>query len=217
MNKITGLFLFVAGAVIGSLVTNNYIKNKYEQQYQEDVAAVREALLNEKKEALKVEKETAISSVNDPKISIIKPDLNDLANKYVDILHKQNYTGYSKKDEIPLPEPVNEDILEFDGPETIPPDEFGEFDDYQKISLTYYSDEVLCDEDDEPVEDIDGIIGEESLDGFGEWDDEIVYVRNDQLKSYFEISMDNRTYADVLKTKPPTKKPAREKKPHEVD
>ena len=54
-------------------------------------------------------------------------------------------------------------------PYVISPEEFGEFEDYERISLSYYADQVLADEDDEKVDDVDNVVGLESLTHFGEF------------------------------------------------
>ena len=84
-------------------------------------------------------------------------------------------------------------------PYVISPDEFGEMEDedYDKVSFTYYADGVLADEYDEIVENIDEIIGEESLTHFGEYEDDSVFVRNDKLKCDYEILLDQRNYSDI--------------------
>lgn len=87
-------------------------------------------------------------------------------------------------------------------PYVISPDEFGEFEDYERISLSYYADQILADEDDEKVEDVDNVVGLESLAHFGEYEDDSVFVRNDRLKCDYEILLDQRTYSDVIKQRP---------------
>ena len=87
-------------------------------------------------------------------------------------------------------------------PYVISPDEFGEFEDYERISLSYYTDQILADEDDEKVEDVDNVVGLESLAHFGEYEDDSVFVRNDRLKCDYEILLDQRTYSDVIKQRP---------------
>ena len=79
-------------------------------------------------------------------------------------------------------------------PYVISPDEFGELDDYNRISLTYYSDGTLEDEERDIVSDVDDLIGEESLTHFGEYEDDSVFVRNEYLKTDFEILKDYRSY-----------------------
>lgn len=86
-----------------------------------------------------------------------------------------------------------------DRPYVISPDEFGEIEEYERISLIYYADQVLTDDNDEPVEDVDNVVGLESLTHFGEYEDDSVFVRNNRLKADYEILIDHRTYSDVLK------------------
>ena len=87
-------------------------------------------------------------------------------------------------------------------PYVISPEEFGEFEDYERISLSYYADQILADEDDEKVEDVDNVVGLESLIHFGEFEDDSVFVRNDRLKCDYEILLDQRTYSDIIRQRP---------------
>ena len=81
-------------------------------------------------------------------------------------------------------------------PYVISPDEFGNAG-YDIVSLELYSDRVLVDEDDNPIEDIDFLVGEDSLEHFGEYEDDSVFVRNDHLKTDFEILLVEETYYDT--------------------
>ena len=87
-------------------------------------------------------------------------------------------------------------------PYVIPPDEFDELDGYEVISLTYYADGVLTDDYNEPVEDVENTVGSDSLTHFGEYEDDSVFVRNDNLKVDYEILADMRKYSDVVKIDP---------------
>ena len=85
-------------------------------------------------------------------------------------------------------------------PYVISPEEFGDnVDDYELISLNYYEDGVLADDWDEPIEDIDKVVGKDSLTHFGEYEDDSVYVRNDRLKCEYEILMRVGKFADKVK------------------
>ena len=86
-------------------------------------------------------------------------------------------------------------------PYVISPEEYGERDGYDLYSYTYYADKVLADEYNEPIEDVDSIIGLESLKHFGEYGDDSVYVRNDELKADYEILLDDEKY-EVLFPRP---------------
>jgi hypothetical protein len=67
---------------------------------------------------------------------------------------------------------------------------------YAKITLTYYpKDRVLLDDDNDPVDDIAGMIGWRSLSNFGgeSGDPDVVFVRNDRLLSDFEVVRDDES------------------------
>lgn len=87
------------------------------------------------------------------------------------------------------------------GPYLIAPEEFATRDDYEILTLTYYKDDVLTDEFDEPIYDIDGTVGEESLNHFGDYEDDpdAVYVRNEELMTDYEILLDEREYSSIVK------------------
>lgn len=87
-------------------------------------------------------------------------------------------------------------------PYVISPSEFGDIDEYAKISLTYYSNNVLADENDEIVEDVDETVGIDSLTHFGEYEDDSVFVRNDARRCDYEILLDQRSYTEIAKRMP---------------
>lgn len=49
----------------------------------------------------------------------------------------------------------------------IPPEQFGDNEEHEQISLTYYADGVLADENDEVIEDVEDAVGIDSLNHFG--------------------------------------------------
>ena len=194
MNKAAGFVMFVLGAAVGSVVTWQYTKKKYEQIAQEEIDSVKE-IFSRRESAADVEivtPEPQTAKVGKPEE---KPDITEYAAR----LEREGYTNYSnvsageKKEE--------QEAMEMK-PYVISPEEFGEFEDYERISLSYYADQILADEDDEKVEDVDNVVGLESLTHFGEFEDDSVFVRNDRLKCDYEILLDQRTYSDVIKQRP---------------
>ena len=70
---------------------------------------------------------------------------------------------------------------------------------YSKVTLTYYAgDDVLTDDQDEPIEDPMDIIGEHFKELFGMNEDEpdIIYVRNDDTESDYEVVRVDASYGD---------------------
>lgn len=189
------VLIFILGAAVGATGTWYFAKKKYEKIAQEEINSVKERFTYEKNvdntesESANV-KRTVIKSLDDEHEKKMQ-SVADYAKK----LSQEGYTDYSAKKEVV---DTNKDSI----PYVITPEEFGEFDDYDRISFTYYADHVLADENDEEVEDIEGSVGIDSLTHFGEYEDDSVYVRNNRLRVDYEILLDQRTYADVIKTKP---------------
>lgn len=86
----------------------------------------------------------------------------------------------------------------------ISPNELDEYDDYETISLTLYADGTLTDDNDEVLseDEIEEIIGKDSLNHFGEYEEDSVFVRNDARKCDYEILKSLEDYAEVLARKP---------------
>lgn len=195
------ILAFGLGAAVGAEASGYFFKTKYEQLAQEEIDSVKEVFSkknrsNEEQEEVEAEE----SDEEDPKkkasIAREKPDIMEYASKLVDC----EYTNYSNI-EMPLNDvKSNDDVVE--RPYVITPKEFSDNYDYETITLTYYSDKVLTDDLDEPIEDIENVVGVESLTHFGEYEDDSVYVRNDRLRVDYEILLDERKYTDVLKKKP---------------
>ena len=185
---------FIVGAGMGSICTWKLLKRKYELIAQEEIDSVKAAYATREigkgfvegfRDGLKVAEDRTQKDEDDVDFK-----------KYASIIQKEGYTDYSRSVE----EKKGEAFVE--KPYVISPEEFGEFEEYEKISLTYYADKVLADENDEEVDDVDEIVGEESLNHFGEYEDDSVFVRNDRLKCDYEILLDQRNYSDVAKTRP---------------
>jgi hypothetical protein len=114
------------------------------------------------------------------------PEVREFVNKLNDL-------NYTENKEVPNVKP----------PYVISPDEFGEIDEYATETLYYYQDKVLADDQDNIIEDADNVIGVGSLNHFGEYEDDSVFVRNDREETDYEILLDPREYyADVVKSSP---------------
>lgn len=183
MNKLWGVFIFVAGAAVGSVVTWKLVKTKYERIAQEEIDSVKEAF-----------SQRVNSDDNDIKNDTEKDKTADDDEEYFVRVNDLGYTCSS----VPY---VNEVKKKGGGtvkrPYVITPDEFGEIYEYDTISLRYYADKVLTDEDDVIITNVDEIIGEDSLTHFGEYEDDSVFVRNDEMKADYEILLDLRKYYDI--------------------
>lgn len=88
------------------------------------------------------------------------------------------------------------------GPYPISPDDFScSPPGYSAQPLDYFADGVLADDWGMPV-DIEETIGEENLAHFGEYADDILYVRNERTEIDYEVTKDPRTYEEVRRMNP---------------
>lgn len=185
MNKGISVLIFAAGAAVGSLITWKLTKTKYETLANEEINSVKErwAKRNTKND---ISKETETEETEDEGDETeYEPSKEDYKN------YNKIVTGneYFSADEL--------EVRMRKGPYVIPPDELGDEDEYEIETLYYFEDKVLTDDMYNPIEDVEGMVGVASLDTFGQYEDDAVYVRNDRYKTYFEILADLRLYSEV--------------------
>lgn len=183
---------FIIGAASGATVAWYLLKDKYETLAQEEIDSVKEVFARREQE-MKDEtvKRNVAEGIKDSDRT--KPDLKE----YAEQLKKNGYTRYS--DLSADDEGVSDKQTK---PYVIPPEQFGDDESYDQISLTYYADGVLADENDEVIDDVEETVGIESLNHFGEYEDDSVFVRNDTRKCDYEILLDQRTYSEVAEEMP---------------
>lgn len=108
-------------------------------------------------------------------------------------------------------EPINEDEWDYDveleqrtddKPYIIHEDEFNENEpDYEDMVLTYYAgDDVLANDQDEPVDDVEGLVGRRNLRKFGHGasDPNMLHVRNNLRGLNIEISRSSGKYGTLV-------------------
>ena len=174
---------FALGAVGGAYVAWQIAKKKYEQYAQQEIESMREYYSLRKARAEEKKEEESETVTNH--------------KAYADILNSEGYAEYAKMEE------GGAETMKSDKPYVIPPEDFGD-EDYEIESLTYYADGVLTDDWDNRIEDVEGTVGIDSLTHFGDNkdDEDTVYVRNDKLKTDYEILRDLRNFADVIAGNP---------------
>ena len=208
-NKVFGTILFTAGAIIGSLVTWKVIKTKYEDIAQEEIDSVKEEytrLMVSMKKKLndsvtykdddneddRSEKDT--DNIDDS----IMTNYNEIVKSYRSSDDEENTQNEKEGEE---KEEDNDGVSYMEAPYVISPDDFGSVPGYNVEPLDYFADGILA--DGWGVElDIAETIGEDVINYLGDYDDDVVYVRNEQTKLEYEITRDPRTYAEAVRTNP---------------
>ena len=177
-NTVKNVLIFTLGGAIGSAIAWKLTKDKYAKLAQEEIDSVKETY---KARYGKSETTDESEEPQDEEEAPKETEDDRSTIHYNQILRDEGYA---------------------DGPYVISPDEYGDEEEYSLLEFTYYSDKVLADENDDPVDDVDNTVGYDSLCHFGEYKDDAVHIRNDRLKCYIEILRDERKYSDVIKTKP---------------
>ena len=189
-NTLSKLFIFTAGAAVGSVVTWKLVKDKYARLAQEEVEAVREFYMNrhnDSEETETVEEEPAV---------VIPESIPDFTEQErVDYAAIANTYSNNEKG---VPAPVKK-------PYIISPDMFEEGE-YQAVSLTYYADGTVEDDFYDVLSDdeIEKKVGLDFMNHYGEYEEDTVFVRNDEEETDYEIMRDHRKYSDVPKQPPYT-------------
>lgn len=180
-NTLSKIIIFAVGAAVGSAVTWKMLDTKYKHIAEEEIESMEEYY----KDKYGVNTDEDILEEEVEENSTIKNDIQ----AYAAIAKSMNYA-----DESEIEEGFNMD----DKPYQIKPDEYGEYQDYEMVNLVYYADDVLADEMDTIIDNVDEIVGADFADGYGVYDDDTVFIRNDKLMCDYEIQRDSRTYDEVM-------------------
>lgn len=176
MNKtLVFIFGFSIGAVVGSAVTWKVLKSKCEYDSEgEDCTITLEDLKRKNSQ-----ENTSNTEPEEPVKEEVVTDIRALAS---DIQKNMMKTDYTHKEPEKLEvQPVGKK------PYVISPDEFADLDDYEVETLFYFADGVLTDSDYTPIEDVEGMVGSNALNHFGDYEDDSVFVRNENYKTDYEI------------------------------
>lgn len=191
------LLCFVAGAAIGSVVTWKLIEKKYKDLADEEIESVIETFKNRKpritKDEVKETVEKVINKWKDPKETV------------EDIVTAERYS-IENEEEIDEDDESNYTIdvdpgVEVIAPYVITPEQFGEYNEYGTKTLTYYADNVLTDEIDNPItlDEMVTMIGPDALDHFGEYEDDSVYIRDETNEMDYEILKSEKMFSEIPK------------------
>lgn len=127
----------------------------------------------------------------------IEEDINDNDEELYD--DEGNEIG-DPNDDIGYGDDVVSEDEENDNPFVISQEEYDTDDQYEKSSLKYYELDKILTNDNDYVLDINEIIGENSLEHFGDMsgDPTIVYVRNIPLNSDYEVQLVHGSFKHIV-------------------
>lgn len=208
MNK--ALLGFAFGITVGALVATAIVEEKYRKIAEEEIEAMKNYYKNKEKnfEELQIkhnQDKMFDAPVTDADIKFDFPKIPE--DQYKKIVEDMGYTNEEMEELLHDPSVSVEQTEDGDyeiyiGPEernepyTISPEEFDEIPEYDCECLTYYSDCVLTNEDDEVIKEPYSIIGD-ALNHFGEYEDDSVFVRNDSMKCDYEIIKYDKPFGEI--------------------
>lgn len=171
MSNATGILIFCFGAAVGAAGAWIFAKKKFEELARTEIESVKDIY----------RAKACGADISDNDTAAPDNEKSEELMEYYNTIKKNNYDGKNDAEKSPSAAYV------------ISPDSFGELD-YEQISLNYWSDKYLTDENDEIIDNPVNILGDKALSSFG--DDDVVYVRNDELRVDYEVCLDHRKFAD---------------------
>lgn len=214
---------FIGGVVVGSAATFFVLKKRMEEIVDERVNDILEKERTSANNRKKVAK-NLVDENNKRKEDLMAANKISSDNGYVSVTHKDEPVAYNLFSNPPKAIDIHNGIDEgedlevsyaedyeegvesespsegiSDRPYVIHPEDFvNDRPFFDKITLEYYEDDVLCNAiSEEIVTDIDRTIGRESLKHFGEYEEDVVYVRNDRTSTDYEVIYQHRPFAYI--------------------
>ena len=193
---------FGVGLAVGIGGTYFYLKQKYEEKLSEQIQEVR------KHYQKKQEKPKTIEEAGEN----WKEGLRNFANRFEEsekrrkerIAYESIAKRYQGSDEQRPVDPAERESPPEDELEeeifTVTEEEMETYDNFEDISLTYYAeDDILCDDQEQVIEDPEAIIGD-ALTKFGVESGypDTVYVINKRVRAIFEVLMVEGSYQEIV-------------------
>lgn len=189
MKLFKGLCIFAAGALAGAAVAARAVREKYQQEAEEEIAEMRDYYRELRKNAKTPDENKMLEEDENSK----EEKEENTKDEYDEIV--KGYTNYTQYNDIETKENKKEEKEERTNyePFIIDVEEFGEDPTYDTATLTYYKDKVLTNDLDDVID--YSIAGEENLKIFDEHPDcKAIYVRDDIYMVDYEIIRDPYQY-----------------------
>ena len=184
-------FIFLGGLITGAVITYFTMKNKCEEYIQKEIKEVKDELHNRhndvENEVIDVEETEEVKDTEDDGTEEVK-DTEDAENhqEYNDIINE-----YAPSNEVEISEIEREDDPRC--AHIVTPEDFGSIEGYDYDSLYWHPNNVVTNNTDtesihpDELYNLVGMSWSEIESHFGEYEDDTVFVRNNDLKCDYEI------------------------------
>lgn len=166
---------YILGVATGILLVEEYMRRKYRELADEEVESVKEAFNRQK-----AEQEQATKQAEERAEEAVTQNLKNIQH-YERLLREKGYVPDEKPEAAVY----------------IHPDEFGEIEDYNVSTITFYENSgIFVDEANQPLDDEEweDMLGCGVAKQFGKYEDDRVCVRNDERQTYYEVLLDEGEY-----------------------
>lgn len=182
------LFAFAIGAAAGSFAAWKFVEAKYQKIADEEIASMKDYYERRYTENTEEAKDK-------------NPDTEEEDDSEYFVYENMagEYSTESTEDE-----KGGSEIAEEEAPYVIAPGEFGDGEHELETLIYFEKNKKLTDDGYTPIGKPETIVGPDFASHFGdyEYDQDTVYVRNNRLKTDYEILRDERDYYDVVKQNP---------------
>ena len=186
MKLFKGLCIFAAGALAGAAVAARVVRDKYQQEAEEEIAEMRNYYRELRKNVKTPNEDAIVEEEKEVKEESTKNEYDEIVKGYT------NYTQYNDIETRENKKEEKEERTNYE-PFIIDVEEFGEDPTYDTATLTYYKDKVLTNDLDDVID--YSVAGEENLKIFDEHPDcKAIYVRDDIYMVDYEIIRDPYQY-----------------------
>ena len=222
MTNLKPIVGFIAGLLTGSAVTYIFTKEKCKRKYARELNEVRKYSLESAKniseqrtdviKSTDILKRTEEGNIKSDETS--QNNTNDVEFKERDVEQYHDYAKQYAPTSCPNSQPVvpakkpdkpnkerpispTDDHPMSSVPYAIDPDDFGDIDDYDTVYLTYFADGILAyDDTEETIDtyDLPETVGNDFKEGFGEYSDDTVWIRNNKTKIDYQIEKSHDHY-----------------------
>ena len=185
-------FIFLGGLITGAVITYFTMKNKCEEYIQKEIKEVKDELHNRhndvENEVIDVEETEEVKDTEDANETEEVNNTEDAENhqEYNDIINE-----YAPSNEVKISEIEREDDPRF--AHIVTPEDFGSIEGYDYDSLYWHPNNVVTNNTDtesihpDELYNLVGMSWSEIESHFGEYEDDTVFVRNNDLKCDYEI------------------------------
>ena len=218
MKTLQTILIVIASSGISGAAGYFIAKKKYEKKADEEIESVKKAFNEHLNELTKAGEKIDIPMTRNGYSKYSKKKLSENKTKKesdreplpTDPVATTNYIDYSapyrtSSKSVKIEKKFVEGekgATSNDEPYIISPDDFMASS-YESSTLLYYADGVLADSDNNVISSYIGLIGPKALNSFGQYQEDTVFVRNDKLKTDFEIILDTREFSKIRRENNP--------------